>query len=84
MAFQTFEERIRSKVPAHLFDAVQPFMAAASSASYHNADDSGKEWHLAKPYQAECQRIFDEADEELRAALRSIKGEYMISIREPQ
>lgn len=84
MAYPTLEERIRAKVPAHLLDAIAPFMVAAEKASYHHADDSGREWFMAKPYQAECQRIFDEASTELRDALRSIKGEYLISIREPQ
>jgi hypothetical protein len=57
------------------------FRKAAGSASYHYADDSGKEWHLAKPYVAECQRLFDAAEDAVRAYLIRIKGDYMISLK---
>jgi hypothetical protein len=57
------------------------FRKAAGFASYHHADDSGKEWHLAKPHVAECQRLFDASEGSVMAYLLRIKGEYMISLK---
>jgi hypothetical protein len=57
------------------------FRKAASSASYHYADDSAREWHLAKPYVAECQKLYDDAEEPLKSYLIRIKGDYMIALR---
>lgn len=57
------------------------FRKAAGSASYHHADDSGKEWHLARPYVEECQRLYDASEGSVRAYLLRIKGEYMISLK---
>ena len=62
-------------------DLIQEFKDAASRASFHHADDSGKEWGLAKPYEQRCQEIYDAADEALKARLMAIKGKYLISIR---
>jgi hypothetical protein len=60
---------------------VLAFVEAANSASYHHADDSAREWHLAKPHERECQRLYDEADEAVKAHLRAIKGRFLISLR---
>ncbi len=57
------------------------FRERAASASYHHADDSCREWHLAKPHQARCNEIFEQGDDELKAEIRKIAGEYLISGR---
>jgi hypothetical protein len=57
------------------------FRKAASSASYHYADDSAREWHLAKSYKEECQKLYDDAEEPLKSYLMRIKGDYMVSLR---
>lgn len=60
---------------------IQEFKDAAVHASFHHADDSGKEWGLAKPYEQRCQEIYDAADNALKDRLMAIKGNYLISIR---
>ena len=62
-------------------DLIEEFRDAAGHASFHHADDSGKEWGLAKPYEQRCQEIYDAADEALKSRLMAIKGNYLISIR---
>jgi hypothetical protein len=62
-------------------ERIAEFEMNAEHASFHHADDSGKEWGLAKPYECRCQEIYDAGDEELRAAIRKIKGRFLISIR---
>lgn len=77
----TILDKVIAGTPAHLADDVRAFCKAAGSASYHHADDSGREWHLAKPHQAECQRIYDEGSDKLKARLRQIKGNYLITLK---
>lgn len=72
---------IAAKVPAHLHEAIAPFTAAASMASFHYADDTGREWGFARRHERECQRLYDEASPELRAAIEAIKGEYMLTLK---
>lgn len=60
---------------------IAEFRENASRASYHHADDSGKEWGLAKPYESRCQEIYDAAGDDLKAELKVIKGKYLISLK---
>lgn len=62
-------------------DLIEEFKDAAGHASFHHADDSGKEWDLAKTYEQRCQEIYDAADDDLKARLMAIKGNYLIYIR---
>lgn len=66
-------------------ELIAEFKENASRASYHHADDSAAEWHLAIPYQNRCREIFAEADDAFKAELREIAGGYLISLprREP-
>ena len=45
---------------------LEDFKTAASSASYHYADDSGGEWGIARQKKAECLRLYRKADYETR------------------
>lgn len=57
------------------------FREQASRASYHHADDSGREWSMAKPYQRRCQEIYDAASDDLKEHLEHVTGDYLISIK---
>jgi len=62
-------------------NAIAEFRDNASKASYHHADDSGREWPQAKPYERRCQEIYDAADAETKAALAQIAKGYLIRLR---
>lgn len=57
------------------------FRDQATKASYHHADDTCKEWGLAKPYERRCQEIYDSVSGDLKDFLDKIKGGYLITIR---
>lgn len=61
---------------------IEDFCDNASKASYHFADDSGKEWNLAYKYQQICRDIYRNADDELKELLRSLitQNRYLIAI----
>lgn len=62
-------------------DLLEQFKAAAAAASYHHADDSGREWGKARAYEDRCKEIWNDADDELKAEIRqAVKvGSYLIS-----
>jgi hypothetical protein len=57
---------------------LEEFKQAAGNASYHYADDTCREWDLAEKYEHQCRRIFEEADEALKAEIRKVAGSYLI------
>ena len=61
---------------------VEQFQKEASQASYHFANDSGKEWGFGYEHQRKAQAIYDAATEEERAAMRPLAGLCRIEKRE--
>jgi len=61
-------------------ELLEEFKKNASNASYHHADDSGREWGQARKYEDRCKEIWANADEELKASIReAVKtGGYLI------
>ena len=53
---------------------VARFQKEASSASYHFADDSAKEWGLGYAHERTAQAIYDASTEEEKAAMRPLAG----------
>lgn len=51
---------------------IEEFRRAVSSASYHHADDSTREWGQARVHENRAKEIFAGADDELKAELREI------------
>lgn len=60
--------------------AVQAFKRECSQASFHYADDTGREWHLGNTHNRLAQEIFDKASPEDQAEMWAEKGRYMVSI----
>lgn len=60
-------------------DLLAEFKENASNASYHHADDTGREWGEARAYEDRCKEIWNAADDGLKAEIRAIAGSYLIS-----
>ena len=60
-------------------EILENFKTCGMDASYHYADDSGKEWHLAYPLVDKCMKLVKEHTE-LREEMREIAKKFIFSI----
>ncbi len=61
-------------------NTLEDFKKAGMTASYHFADDTTKEWGLAKKEEAEALRIFDE-NPALQPEMREIAKGFLWSLK---
>ena len=60
-------------------EILKQFEKHGNNASYHFADDSTKEWGLAREEEAAALKLFDE-NEELQPAMRKISAGFLWSL----
>ena len=60
-------------------DILENFKELGEKASYHYADDSGKEWSLGNKAKLECLEIFD-ANPDLHNTMRAIAKGFLWSL----
>ena len=67
-------------------DAVEQFKTHGMSASYHYADDSGKEWNLGDAEKAKALAVFDENPDhqaEMREVAKGFLWAYDFTLKRP-
>ena len=63
-------------------NALEEFTKHSNSASYHYADDSGKEWNLADTAKRKALEIFD-ANPELHDEIRKVVSLWSLNMARP-
>ena len=61
-------------------DTLERFKELGEKASYHYADDSGKEWSLGNKAKLECLEIYD-ANPDLHNTMRAIAKGFLWSLK---
>ena len=64
-------------------EILEEFKTYGMDASYHYADDSGKEWHLAYPLVDKCMKLVKEHPE-LHEEMREIAKRFIFSMTFPE
>lgn len=56
---------------------LEKFCKLGKDASYHFAAEGSSEWKLGYPLQTEAQKMYDEADPEMKEEMRKIAGGFL-------
>ena len=64
-------------------EILENFKTCGMDASYHYADDSGKEWHLAYPLVDKCMKLVKEHPE-FHEEMREISKKFIFSMTFPE
>ena len=68
-------------VPDHLVSIIDQFENECGIASYHFADDSGKEWGKGLEHSRLAQKIYDGASDEAKAIMEAVHKGYLNSLK---